>query len=279
MDERTFKLMELQKAYRIMTQIRDKEIPLESVVDCVSPDRLDDLAKQVAGVPRLDVVKVHHLVIREDSSPRYGERRRDVYRTDLLPPSGQVPEGEEPCLAGLWMKVMVRTAGPEFVRWQGGIDGYKFTRRGLVDRLVQWVRETGGGRRIDFLVWSGKLQQRDQGGKRLYRSATSHGDWREAPGFRGHFSTFFGSAVDAGIVSIAPGGRLVAGPNLGSFLAGSLKHDTDVPLEVHAFFLPDDWVLVKVTDSRNISTDYKCDGDQGVLDLLSFLAEVVPMRR
>jgi len=269
-----------QEARRNLGIISDANKPVDAVLDCVSPERIERLGSRIRQLPGLEVIRFQSLIAHNFgamSRVRFlltpAELAARTSHPAITPsPKASVPEPDH-CWAGFDLVAKVfEPVGPDFVRWQGGIDGYRFTRRGLVNRLAQWVSETGGGRRVDFLVWSGKLEQREEGGRSLYRSATTQGDWREAPGFRGHFSTFFGSAGDAGIVSVAPAGRLVAGPNLDSFLSGRLRHGVDESVKVRALFLQDDWVQVHVVDSRDISTDYKCDDSKGVLDLLTHLA-------
>lgn len=114
--------------------------------------------------------------------------------------------------------------------WRPNISyGYTFGKnKGLIKKLVNWLgdeRNASGGTKLDFLVDIGKLDKKIENGKKLY-SQKGKNEFFPSINWRGHFSSFFASAKNAGILDYRKVGNqyfLVKGPNYDAFLKGDLK--------------------------------------------------------
>jgi len=95
---------------------------------------------------------------------------------------------------------------------------YTFAKRdsGLIKKLTDWLDSRKKGGRLDFLIDSGILRKM---GNKFYSSTTG-----EEINERGYLSTFFSSALDAGIISTERKGRqllIKKGPNYTKFKRGA----------------------------------------------------------
>lgn len=108
-----------------------------------------------------------------------------------------------------------------------GSYGYTFksTDKGLVKKLIDFLESGEIGTKLDFLEKIGKVKSKTEDGKKLY-SISGQNIFRPKSNLRGHFSSFFASAVLAGILGYRKVGRdyfLIKGPNFNEFKEGKLK--------------------------------------------------------
>ena len=95
---------------------------------------------------------------------------------------------------------------------------YTFAQRdsGLIKKLTDWLDSGKKGGRLDFLINSGILRKL---GNKFYSLNTG-----EEINERGYLSTFFASALNAGIISTERKGRkllIKKGPNYTKFKRGA----------------------------------------------------------
>jgi hypothetical protein len=72
----------------------------------------------------------------------------------------------------------------------------------------------------------GKLKKRITDNNKIEYSISGNRDWRNSSDFRGHFSSFFASAKNAGILKYRKIGNqflLMKGPNFEAYKNGELK--------------------------------------------------------
>jgi hypothetical protein len=83
------------------------------------------------------------------------------------------------------------------------------------------------GNKLEFLTDIGKLDRKiTDNNKPLYKIKGTKSDWRTPGDLRGHFSAFFASAKNAGILGYKKDGNqflLTKGPNFDAFKEGNLK--------------------------------------------------------
>ena len=102
---------------------------------------------------------------------------------------------------------------------------FKSSDKGLVKKLINYLESGEIGTKLDFLEKIGKLKSKIEDGKKLY-SISGRDFFRPKKELRGHFSSFFASAVLAGILGYRKVGRdyfLIKGPNFDEFKEGKLK--------------------------------------------------------
>lgn len=102
---------------------------------------------------------------------------------------------------------------------------FKSSDKGLVKKLIDYLDSGEIGTKLDFLEKIGKLTSKIEDGKKLY-SISGRSYFRPKKEMRGHFSSFFASAVLAGILGYRKVGRdyfLIKGPNFDEFKEGKLK--------------------------------------------------------
>lgn len=182
---------------------------------------------------------------------------------------------------GFRMKVHVAPKEDGVAYWDGHWSKYKFTKRGLINKLAEWVKDTGGGKRTEFLEFIGKIKRVEPtspGGRPTYEWPDGRGYLLrrypdKGPVIRGYLSTFFAASVQAGVVSTGPGGLLLPGPNLEKFLSGNLVYGGEFIRHIEVMFLADDWIYVKSTNNNHLSLRWMCDGTLGLRDLISSLVE------
>ena len=105
--------------------------------------------------------------------------------------------------------------------------GYTFSSKdkGLIKKLTDWLEKGKIGTKLDFLTDIGKLEKKVDGTKSLY-STTGRNDFQPSNRWRGHFSSFFAAAKNAGILNYRKIGKdyfLIKGPNFEAFKSGELK--------------------------------------------------------
>ena len=104
--------------------------------------------------------------------------------------------------------------------------GYTFGKnKGLIKKLVDWLDEGKEGTRLDFLQHLGTIQKVMKDGKTFYKRPNSTHLYRPKD-LRGQYSSFFASAVLAGILKNIKRGKsyiLTKGPNFDAFKKGELK--------------------------------------------------------
>jgi len=105
--------------------------------------------------------------------------------------------------------------------------GYTFSSKdkGLIKKLTDWLEKGKIGTKLDFLTDIGKLEKKVDGTKSLY-STTGKNDFQPSNRWRGHFSSFFAAAKNAGILNYRKIGKdyfLIKGPNFEAFKSGELK--------------------------------------------------------
>lgn len=105
--------------------------------------------------------------------------------------------------------------------------GYTFGKnKGLIKKLINYLDDGyDNGTKLDFLEYIGKIKSRVVNGKKEYRHSNSE---RFSPksNWRGHFSSFFASAKNAGIIQYQKEGKdyiVKKGPNFEAFKSGELK--------------------------------------------------------
>jgi len=105
--------------------------------------------------------------------------------------------------------------------------GYTFGKnKGLIKKLVDWLDEGKVGTKLDFLANIGKLEKRTKDNNKSEYKFPGGDSWKNSSDFRGHFSSFFASAKNSGILSYRKIGNqflLVKGPNFEAFKRGELK--------------------------------------------------------
>jgi hypothetical protein len=105
--------------------------------------------------------------------------------------------------------------------------GYTFGKnKGLIKKLVDWLDEGKVGTKLDFLANIGKLEKRTKDNNKSEYKFPDGDSWKNSSDFRGHFSSFFASAKNSGILSYRKIGNqflLVKGPNFEAFKRGELK--------------------------------------------------------
>lgn len=111
--------------------------------------------------------------------------------------------------------------------WMSSIGyGYKFKEnKGLVKKLVDWLDSDKEGTRLDFLTDIGVFEKVQQDGKVKYKRVNGQHLYNPVD-LRGQYSSFFASAVLAGILKNIKKGRkyiLAKGPNFENFKQGNLK--------------------------------------------------------
>lgn len=111
--------------------------------------------------------------------------------------------------------------------WMSSIGyGYKFKEnKGLVKKLVDWLDSDKEGTRLDFLTDIGVFEKVQQDGKLKYKRVNGQHLYNPTD-LRGQYSSFFASAVLAGILKNIKKGRkyiLAKGPNFENFKQGNLK--------------------------------------------------------
>jgi len=105
--------------------------------------------------------------------------------------------------------------------------GYTFGKnKGLIKKLVDWLDEGKIGTKLDFLVNMGKLERKVSDNGSVWYSQQGMNNWHQSSKWRGHFSSFFASAKNAGILKYRKIGNqflLIKGPNFEAFKNGELK--------------------------------------------------------
>ena len=104
--------------------------------------------------------------------------------------------------------------------------GYTFGKnKGLIKKLVDWLDEGKEGTRLDFLQHLGTIKKVMKDGKTFYKRPNSTHLYRPQD-LRGQYSSFFASAVLAGILKNIKRGKsyiMTKGPNFDAFKKGELK--------------------------------------------------------
>ena len=107
---------------------------------------------------------------------------------------------------------------------------YKYTfgkNKGLIKKLVDWLdNDDTVGTKLNFLVDTGKLERKVSDNGSVWYSQQGMNNWHQSSKWRGHFSSFFASAKNAGILDYRKSGGkylLVQGPNFEAFKRGELK--------------------------------------------------------
>lgn len=105
--------------------------------------------------------------------------------------------------------------------------GYTFGKnKGLIKKLIDYLDDGyDNGTKLDFLEYIGKIKSRVVNGKKEYRHSNRE-IFSPKSDFRGHFSSFFASAKNAGIIQYQKQGRdyiIKKGPNFDAFKNGELK--------------------------------------------------------
>jgi hypothetical protein len=105
--------------------------------------------------------------------------------------------------------------------------GYTFGKnKGLIKKLVDWLDEGKIGTKLDFLVEIGKLEGKVSENGSVWYSRQGMNNWHQSSKWRGHFSSFFASAKNAGILKYRKIGNqffLMKGPNFEAYKNGELK--------------------------------------------------------
>jgi len=105
--------------------------------------------------------------------------------------------------------------------------GYTFEKnKGLIKKLVDWLDEGKIGTKLDFLVEIGKLEGKVSENGSVWYSQQGMNNWHQSSKWRGHFSSFFASAKNAGILKYRKIGNqffLMKGPNFEAYKNGELK--------------------------------------------------------
>jgi hypothetical protein len=105
--------------------------------------------------------------------------------------------------------------------------GYTFGKnKGLIKKLVDWLDEGKIGTKLDFLVEIGKLEEKVSENGSVWYSQQGMNNWHQSSKWRGHFSSFFASAKNAGILKYRKIGNqffLMKGPNFEAYKNGELK--------------------------------------------------------
>lgn len=105
--------------------------------------------------------------------------------------------------------------------------GYTFQEnKGLIKKLVDWLDSGKKGSKLDFLVSASKLKRKIVDGTKLYSiPGLRTPKFKPSSDFRGHFSSFFASAKNAGIIDYERVGNkyfIIKGPNFEAFKRGEL---------------------------------------------------------
>ena len=104
--------------------------------------------------------------------------------------------------------------------------GYTFGKnKGLIKKMVDWLDAGNEGTRIDFLQYLGTIQKVTKDGKTFYKRPNSTYLYKPKD-LRGQYSSFFASAVLAGIIRNIKKGKnyiISKGPNFDAFKSGELK--------------------------------------------------------
>ena len=104
--------------------------------------------------------------------------------------------------------------------------GYKFGKnKGLIKKMIDWLDSGGKGTRLDFLTDIGVFEKVESDGKQKYRRKKG-GFLYNPVDLRGQYSSFFASAVMAGIIKNVKEGKkfiITKGPNFEAFKEGKLR--------------------------------------------------------
>ena len=104
--------------------------------------------------------------------------------------------------------------------------GYKFGKnKGLIKKMIDWLDSGREGTRLDFLTDIGILEKIQQDGKTKYKRVKGQHIYNPVD-LRGQYSSFFASAVMAGIIKNIKRERkfiITKGPNFEAFKGGKLR--------------------------------------------------------
>lgn len=111
--------------------------------------------------------------------------------------------------------------------WRADISyGYKFGKnKGLIKKMIDWLDSGREGTRLDFLTDIGIFEKIQQDGKTKYKRVKGQHLYNPV-NLRGQYSSFFASAVMAGIIKNIKRGRkfiITKGPNFEAFKEGKLR--------------------------------------------------------
>ena len=253
---------------RRMDQLRSDPNAEPEGFECVSLKTLMSACDMVCGDPRVEESEsIFTCVRRGPGSILQMTRvpRADAAKMQMMW-SGI---GLGSCWLGMEVVIKLRPEQGGIVRWSGGWEGYRFTRKGMIQSLVEWLDSGMVGTKLDYLVWIGRLESRDDpAGAKSYRIPGQQ-RWRGRDDLRGHFGVFFSAAVHAGILRYRREDKrslLTKGPNFEAFKEKRLVYSRTAKsrFELTVTFLQDDWVALHCPDFNDESVSYRCDGLAGL---------------